>query len=103
MSVNVHITHNRFDKGRIAIGRGQHIKFKSTDGTTYVVDCGADDREISAMFPFTIPGDDKYHRLEVDKNAVKKDFTCSIISPEAASAQENDGEEEPPHMVIKVE
>lgn len=80
MSVNVDISDNKFIKSKITIKRGKHIRFKSTDGNTYTVDCGEQDADISDQFPFTVPGDDKVHKLKIKEKAKKQDYTCSIIS-----------------------
>lgn len=71
MSVNVDICDNKFSKSKISINSGKHIRFTSTDGNTYTVDCGVQDPDISDDFPFTVPGDDKVHKLKI-KDKTKK-------------------------------
>ncbi len=89
MSVEVKLNNTSFDKSRISIQKGKDIKFKSEDGKTYVVDCGAsDDPDISDQFPFTVVGDGKYHRLKVKNNAKQKDFTCTISLKEENTGRE---------------
>jgi len=80
MSVNVDISDNKFSKSKISINRGKHIRFKSTDGNSYTVDCGEQDSDISDDFPFTVPGDNKVHKLKIKEKAKKQDYTCSITS-----------------------
>jgi len=80
MSVKVEINDNKFNKSKISINRGKHIRYKSTDGITYTVDCGKQNPDISDQFPFTIPGDNKFHKLKIKGKAKKQAYTCSIIS-----------------------
>lgn len=89
MSVNIDISDNKFSKSKITIKRGKHIRFKSTDGNTYTVDCGEQDADISDQFPFTVPGDDKVHKLKIKDKAKKQDYTCSIISKTGPEEKSN--------------
>ena len=100
MAKKVNINNNQFDKSRINIGQGQHIKFKSIDGKTYVVDCGKSDPDISDDFPFTVPGDNSEHKLKIKDKAKKQDYVCSITSNGSKSTVRN---VESPTMIIKVE
>lgn len=102
MSVDVEINNNKFSKSKISINKGKHIRFKSTDGNTYTVDCGDQDPDISDDFPFTIPGDDKAHKLKIKDKAKKQDYTCSII-PNPGSSKKVTYLAERPSMIIKVE
>lgn len=88
MSVEVKLNNTSFDKSRISIQKGKDIKFKSEDGKTYVVDCGASDPDISDQFPFTVKGDGKYFRLRVKNDAKQKDFTCTISLKEEKTGRE---------------
>lgn len=102
MSASVEINDNKFNKSEISLKRGNHIRFKSTDSKTYVVDCGSDDADISDDFPFTIPGDNKNHKVKVKEKAKKKDYNCSII-PDLKTSSKSAFNIERPVMIIRVE
>lgn len=104
MSVNVDISDNKFSKNQVSIKKGKHIRFKSTDGNTYTVDCGDQDPDISSDFPFTVRGDNKVHKLKIKDKAKKQDYNCTI------TGQSDDKSEKKvvmsvvrPYMIIKVE
>jgi len=100
MSKYVEISECNFNKSKIDIGRGKHIRFKSTDGKTYTVDCGTSDPDISDDFPFTVPGDNKNHKLKIKDKAVKKSYDCHITAGCSDDPRKN---VERPKMIIKVE
>lgn len=102
MAVHVDISDNKFSKSEISINKGKHISFKSTDGNTYTIDCGDQDPDISDDFPFTIPGDDKAHKLKIKDKAKKKPYTCYII-PNPATSKKAAEQADRPSMIIKVE
>ncbi|HKL18024.1 MAG TPA: hypothetical protein VJ905_03615 [Halalkalibaculum sp.] len=102
MSASVEINDNKFNKSKISLKKGQHIRFKSTDGNTYVVDCGSDDTDISNDFPFTIPGDNKNHKVKVKDKAKEKNYNCSILSNVKKSSNIAFNADRPV-MIIKVE
>lgn len=99
MSKSVEINDCQFNKTEININRGQHIRFKSTDSTTYVVDCGTSDPDISDDFPFSVSGDDKDHKLKIKDKAPKKNYDCYITSGCSEDVREDT---EQPKMIIKV-
>ncbi len=102
MSVNVELNNGKFNKSKISLKRGQHIRFKSSDGNTYTVDCGNDDPEISDDFPFTIPGDNKIHKLKISDKAKKdKNFACTIT--DESKTEKVMMSASSPTMIIEVE
>ena len=103
MSVSIEITNGKFSKNSISIHRGKHLLFKSADGKDYTVDCGKDDADISDDFPFSVPGDNKDHKLKIKDKAVKKNYTCTVKQDTPAPADPDDLGSTPPTMIIKVE
>ena len=110
MAADVKLHDNKFSKDKITKKRRKNIKFKSTDGCTYTVDCGEQNPNISKDFPFTIPGDNKSHKLKIKGKAIKQDYTCSIIS-QKCNEEKSKSETKTmkvmsavmPTMIIKVE
>jgi hypothetical protein len=102
MSKSIEINNGKFNKDSITTHPGKHLRFKSTDGEDYIVDC-EDKEDISADFPLSVPGDNKDHRVKIKDKAVKKNYTCTVQREAQTQRGPGDLGTTPPAMIIRVE
>jgi hypothetical protein len=96
----------------INVGRGNHIRFESTDKKDYKVNFDPQDITDESL-PFPVPGDGKVHSLKVKDAAPEQSYKLQIWDQNSV-VDEDGGEkseypdvmmsrQNPPRMIIKVE